>query len=249
MTLNRAYMVNSLYQYRASDSGHLLHASVVDSATKRIAAGLYYNFIHASPSRTLQGNTKLEETLKTHEVGLALAYPLAQLLHLGLTGKYVTIDIEQTLENDGTVPPEAKNEGDSGFTMDIGAVIKPLPALNLAVVYANVIPIENSQYNRQLGFGVAYALGTRFLAEFDTVLDFDKAEEVKVSYHGGAELFLGAFYGFRGGVMYDTFREATYVSGGFGIVAKKIALDFGLRQMVDGGAESMVAFSVRLFLQ
>jgi hypothetical protein len=249
MTLHKAYVVNALYQYRVSDSGNLVNVSVVDSATKRIAAGLFYSFMHATPSRTLAmpGKTtfSLEETISAHETGLALSYPLADLIHLGLTGKYVKIDIEQP---DDT-PAEVEDDGDSGFTMDFGAVVKPLPSLNLGVVYTNAVPIENTAYTRQLGLGIAYALGTKFLAEFDAVLDFDRGDEVKASYHGGAELFLGTSYALRGGAMHDTFREATYVTGGLGVVAKKLALDFGLRQMVDGGAETMLAFSVRLFLQ
>jgi hypothetical protein len=249
MTLHKAYVVNALYQYRVSDAGNLVNVSVVDSATKRIAAGLFYSFMHATPSRTLAmpGKTtfSLEETLSGHETGLALSYPLANLIHLGMTGKYVKVSVEQPEET----PAEVQDDGDSGFTMDFGAVLKPLPSLNLGVVYTNAIPIEHTAYSRQLGMGIAYAVGTKFLAEFDAVLDFDRAEELKASYHGGAELFLGTSYAIRGGAMHDTIREATYVTGGLGVVAKKIALDFGLRQMVDGGAETMVAFSVRLFLQ
>jgi hypothetical protein len=228
----------------------MLNAAVVDSATKKIAAGLYYNFIHASPSRTLfnlqgGGTFELEETVKTHEVGLSLAYPLFNVVHLGVTAKYINIGVDQP---DDT-PEELEDDGDDGFTMDIGAVIRPLPALHLGVVYTNAIPIEHSYYPRQLGMGVAYALGASFLAEFDAVLDFDRGDELKASYHGGGELFLGQSYALRAGGMHDTYRDATYVTAGLGLVTSKIALDFGLRQMVDGGAETMIAFSTRIFLQ
>jgi len=249
MTLSRSYVINALYQYRASDNGSLMNVAVVDSATKTIAAGLYYSYIHASPSRTFYRLTgpeySLEETIQTHEVGLSLAYPLFNLVHIGLTGKYINVDVEQP---DDT-PDELTDDTDDGFTMDIGAILKPLPSLNLGVVYSNAIPIDNPSYTRQLGMGIAYALGASFLAEFDAVLDFDKGDEVKTSYHGGGELFLGGSYALRGGGMYDSYRKATYVTAGLGLVASKIALDFGLRQMVEGGAETMVAFSTRVFLQ
>jgi hypothetical protein len=49
--------------------------------------------------------------------------------------------------------------------------------------------------------------------------------------------------------MHDTYRQATYASGGLGFVTNKLGFDFGLRQMVDGGAETLIAFSVRLFVQ
>ena len=249
MTLRKSYVVNALYQYRASDAGSLVNVSVVDSATKAIAADLFYSFMHASPRRalTMPGNKifSLEETISGHESGLALAYPLANLVHLGLTGKYVRISVEQPEDT----PEAVQNDGDSGFTMDFGVVVRPLPSINLAATFVNAIPIDDPAYTRQLGLGVSYAMGSRLLAEFDAVLDFDRGDEVKASYHGGAELFMGNFYALRGGAMHDTFRDATYVTGGLGVVAKKLALDFGLRQMVDGGAETMIAFSARVFLQ
>jgi len=249
MSLAKAYIINGLYQYRGSDAGSLVHASVVDSATKTIAAGLYYSYVHATPERTLYnlqggGTFDLKETIDTHEAGLALSYPLANLVHLGVTSKYVNIGVDQPEDT----PEAVQTDGDSGFTMDIGMIVTPFPGFNLGVVYANAIPIEHPDYTRQLGMGVAYAMGTKFLAEFDVVLDFDRSEETKASYHGGGELFLGGSFALRGGVMHDTGREATYATGGLGLVTKNLALDFGLRQMVDGGAESLLAFSARLFL-
>lgn len=253
MSLTRAYIINALYQYRASDAGSLVNVSIVDSATKKIAAGLYYSYVHASPSRTFYDPTglrfsgvfDLEETIQAHEVGLSLSYPLANLIHLGVTNKYINVKVEQPEDT----PEVVQDDGDAGYTMDIGLIVTPLPGLNLGVVYSNAIPVEHPYYTRQLGMGLAYSMGTSFLAEFDAVLDFDRSEDVKASYHGGAELFLGSSFALRGGVMHDTYRKATFATGGLGLVTRKLALDFGLRQMVDGGAETLLAFSVRLFLQ
>jgi hypothetical protein len=249
MSLSRAYVLSGLYQYRASDAASFVNASVVDSATKKLAAGLYYSFVYASPSRTLYnvpgGSFTLEETLKTHEAGLALSYPLASMLHLGVGVKYVNVAVEQP---EGT-PETAADDGASGVSMDMGAILVPFPSLHLAVTYSNAIPLDHETYPRLLGMGISYGLGTRLLAEFDTVLDFDRGDGVKASYHGGGEFVLAQRYGVRAGAMHDTLRDATYVTCGLGVLAQKVALDFALRQMVDGGAETMVAFSVRFFVQ
>jgi hypothetical protein len=249
LTLARSYIINGTYQYRGSDSASLLNVSVMDSVTKRLAAGLYYSFVHASPSRTLaqkSGKTfTLEETINTHEAGLALAYPLAKMLHLGITGKYAYVDVEQPEKT----PTEAVDDGDDGFTMDFGLILTLIPQLNLAATFQNAIPIDHVTYSRQLGLGASYTFGTFLLAEFDTVLDFDRAEVVKPSFHGGLEVFLGGSYAIRGGAQHDTVREATYVTGGLGYVSRKVGLDFGLRQMVDGGAETLLAFSIKLYIQ
>jgi hypothetical protein len=249
LTLNRNYVINGLYQYRGSDSGSLMNVSIADSVTKTLAAGLFYSYTHASPRRSLATTTappfELEETRQSHEVGLAMAYPIGDMFHLGLTGKYVDLGVEQP----EFTPASAVDDGTSGFTMDFGGIIRLGSSLNLAVVLQNAIPLDHHDYPMQLGMGAAYALGTFFLAEFDAVLDFDSAEEVKASYHGGGELFLGKRYALRGGAMHDTVRQPTYVTGGLGLVAQRMGLDFGLRQMVEGGAETMVAFSIRLFIQ
>jgi len=132
--------------------------------------------------------------------------------------------------------------------MDIGAVLTLIPNLNIAITGQNLVAIHSQHYPRLLGLGVSYALGTTFLAEFDSVLNFSSAEELKASFHGGGELFLGSSYALRAGVMHDQLREATYVTGGLGLVSTKVGLDAALRQMVRGGAETTIAFALRVFM-
>ena len=249
MTLTRSYVINALYEFRVSDSASLLNASVVDSLTSRVAAGLYYSFSHATPSRVLSlGGGKvfeLEETRMTHEAGLAMSYPVGTYLHLGVSTRYVNISVEQP---DNT-PKEAVVEDDiNSVTGDIGGIITPLEGLRIAVVGYNLIPVEGTEFLTLLGLGISYTFGSRFLAEFDTVLDFTREETAAASYHGGLELFLGQNVALRGGFMHDTVREASYASGGLGFISRKMGVDFGLRQMVDGGAETLLAFSIRLFM-
>lgn len=247
MSLNQSYQITGSYLYRASDAGSLMNVSIVDSVTSRLAAGLSYAFEHATPRRTLAlsgaGPFTLEETQTTHEIALAFAYPLGRLFHLGLTTKYVDLSIDQP---EGT-PEAVRTGGADGLTMDVGAVLNPFSSLNIAVVGYNLVGIDEEFYPRLLGMGVSYALGLTFLAEFDAVLNFTAADEVKASYHGGAELFLGGSYALRGGVMHDTLRQSTYASGGLGLISNKVALDLSLRQMVSGGAETTFAASLRVF--
>jgi hypothetical protein len=248
MTLTRAFQISSLYQYRVSDSASIFNASVVDSVTTRVAAGLFYTLTHASPERRLAlggGKTfDLNETITNHEAGLALAYPIGNILHLGLTNKYVRHEVQQP---DNT-PDSLKTDGTQGYTLDIGGVLTVIPNLNLAVTGHNMVAVHPTYYPRLLGLGASYAMGTTFLAEFDSVLNFSSAETLKASFHGGAELFLAQTYALRAGAMHDMLREATYVTAGFSLISPKIGVDVALRQMVAGGAETMIAASVRVFL-
>ena len=248
--LSKSYVMTALYQFRVSDSAHLLNVSVVDSLTTMIAAGVFYSFSQAEPSRHIAragaiGPLHLEETIQTHEAGLALAYNLGDFLLLGLNIRYVNITVEQPEQT----PDDFIKETIHTASMDVGAILRPWQGLHIAVVGHNVIPIEGVEFPMQLGMGIAYQFGTYLLAEFDTVLDFSTDETMAASFHGGAEVFIKNMVALRGGAAYDTFQEATYATFGLGIVTRKIGLDFGLRQMVEGGAETLLAFSLRLFMK
>ena len=249
MTLMRNYLVSGLYQFRVSDEASLVNVSVVDSVTNKIAAGLFYSFSHATPTKVLalpgSKHLDLEETRQTHEAGLALAYPIGSYLHIGLLTRYINITVDQPEDT-----PEALLEEDTDTaTIDIGAIIVPFKGLNIAIVGYNVIPVEGDVFPIQLGLGISYNFSGRFLLEFDSVLDFTRDETVAASYHGGAELFLARMVALRAGYQYDTVREAQYVCGGLGFVSRKMGVDVGLRQMVDGGAETLLAISVRMFVK
>lgn len=248
MSLSRAYQIGAFYQYRATDEAGHLNVSVVDSITSRLAAGLFYSYMHSSPARIVPtggGHVfALDESTDAHSAGLSLSYPIGDIFHIGVTTRYSTHAIEQP---EGT--PEAYlEETASGVTMDVGGILR-LASFNIAAVGYNLVPIEGYRFPQLLGLGAAYNFGTTFLTEFDAVLDFTSAEETKPSFHFGAEFFLAQAYALRAGVMHDTLREATYVTGGLGLVSKVVAVDFGLRQMVEGGAETTLSGSVRIFMQ
>ncbi len=250
LALTKAYSLNALYQFRVSDSAHLMNVSVVDSMTAALAAGLFYSYGNSEPSRHIAqaggfSAFHLQETIETHEAGLALAYDLGGFLLLGLNVRYVNIEVAQP---EGTPDAYVKDTTHTA-AIDVGAILRPWQGLHLAVVGYNLIPIEGTQFPMQLGMGLAYQFGSYLLAEFDTVLDFTTDEAMAASFHGGAEIFIKNMVALRGGAAYDTFQEATYVTAGLGIVTRKIGLDFGLRQMVEGGAESLLAFSLRVFLK
>jgi len=250
LTLTKSYVLSALYQFRVSDEAHLFNVSVVDSLTTLIAAGVFYSYSHAEPSRhiAMSGGLNpfhLTETIQTHEAGLALGYNLSDFFLIGLNTRYVNITMDQPSDTPTDFVKESTHTG----TMDVGAILRPWQGLHIAVVGHNLIPIEGVQFPMQLGMGIAYQFGTYLLAEFDAVLDFSTDETVAASFHGGAELFLKNMVAIRGGAAHNMIWEDTYVTAGLGIVTQKVAVDFGLRQMVEGGAETLIAFSLRFFMK
>ena len=271
LRLTNAYMIFGLYQFRVSDSASLVNTSLMDSTTSALAAGVFYSFSHASPSRHVPYKPNdpllLQETIETHETGLSLAYVLFSRLYVGLTAKYVHYDLKQiympynTLKDTDPPIPTADDVSIDTFTIDVGAILQLFDGLHIGVVGYNLIPVQydklvnnvptrvnSDTFPLSMGLGISYLFSQRLLAEFDAVLDFTTEETITSSFHGGAELYLGDMFALRGGVIFDTKADNTYVTGGLGFVYKKIGLDFGMRQMVDGGAETLIAFSIRMFL-
>ena len=271
LRLTNAYMIFGLYQFRVSDSASLVNTSIMDSTTSGLAAGVFYSFSHASPSRHVPYKPNdpllLQETIETHETGLSLAYVLFSRLYVGLTAKYVHYDLKQiympynTLKDTDPPIPTADDVSIDTFTIDVGAILQLFDGLHIGVVGYNLIPVQydklvnnvptrvnSDTFPLSMGLGISYLFSQRLLAEFDAVMDFTTEETITSSFHGGAELYLGDMFALRGGVIFDTKADNTYVTGGLGFVYKKIGLDFGMRQMVDGGAETLIAFSIRMFL-
>lgn len=251
MSLARMYVIGAQYQYRGADSASQLSASVVDSATSaRIAAGLFYNFVYSSPSYMLADPAyAVDRTDQLHEVGLSLSAGIGKWVMIGVTTRFVHLTSEL---------PEGAPEGIalpdiSTVTLDVGAIIPLIKGLNFGIVGYNLVPVDNDAFPdlfpQSLGLGASYSLGTVFLLSFDTLLDFTSdPDKTTLSFHGGAELFLAKKFVFRGGASHSMFRDATYVTGGVGYVSQRFGLEFGLRQQVDGGTETLAAFSAKLFL-
>ncbi|MFH1130980.1 MAG: hypothetical protein V1754_06570 [Pseudomonadota bacterium] len=250
LSLAKMYVVDAIYQHRFSDAANLFHASIIDSVTQVVAAGISYSFASSSPTQTLAlekgGMQKLEESTYSHAVGLSLSYPLGQMLHIGLSGHYVNYQSEFAQEVPGPLQAIELNN----VAINAGAILRLFSALSFGIVGSNLVPIHDQLYPQTLGLGIAFQAGTVFAAEFDSVFDFTSdPEKMTVNFHGGAEVFLAKQFILRAGAMYDMFRDATYASGGIGTIIQRFALEVGLRQMIDGGAETQLAVSVQLFVQ
>ncbi len=260
MTLVRGYVVEGAYGYRGTDGVSSSDASIVDTMTSRIGAGVFFNYLTASPKAgtflpgTLPSDGKVDRS--GYQLGLALALPLAEFLHLGATGKYATYESKTT-----GLP--ALDVG-SGFTMDAGATLRLGSLVNLAVAGTNLIDLKTRETPVGLGFGAALFALEVLVLDFDVRFDFSSfqdaagRDQVVPKYAFGGELFLQSF-ALRAGYLND--RGARYAAGrtplplqfatfGLSIVGKGGALDAGLRQQVSGSGdhESLFNVGLRLFL-
>lgn len=249
MSLARMYSLGATYQHRFSDTGSLFQISIVDSATRSLAAGIAYSLVHATPEMTIpteKGIYALKEKVNEHKIGLCLSYPLGDYVFLGVGGHYVSHSIEIPQD----APSSLESIEISAMALDVGLIIKPVDGLYLGFVGYNLISIHDQIYPQSLGLAIAYQAGDMFVAGFDAVLDFtSQPDNMNVDLHGGIEFFLAKQYAVRLGIMHKMFGNKIYASGGFGMILSQIALEAGVRQEIEGGTESQIVFSAQLFLQ
>jgi hypothetical protein len=155
-----------------------------------------------------------------------------------------TLDLPPDLPAESALEEETVNM----VTLDAGAIVRPIGSLAIAVVGYNLIPVDAASFPIKLGVGAAYTFGTRFLLAFDGLMDFNTEDKLSAIIGGGGELMLGKYFILRAGAQHDTLFSHTYVSGGAGLMIKKLSIDASVRQMIVGGAETLMSFAVRLHL-
>jgi hypothetical protein len=252
LSLTRAYVIEAAYDFRPGDNSNIVGASITDSVTTRVAAGLYYTFLNAQP-----GFGGVEYLRRGHEVGMAVAYPIGDVFHLGVTNKYLYVD---TKADSGALPGARAH----GYTLDVGGILRLGSVLNLGVVGQNLVNVHSFEAPRTLGLGLAAVLSTLFLLEFDAVIRWRGLPDLatgtalgtraRASYHVGTEYFFGGAFPLRLGYSRDyrfaATRDDNFFHAGIGYITTAFGAEFGIRQQLGGsGAETLLAFALKLFVQ
>lgn len=234
MTTAQQYVLEVDYQYRASDAGHTVGVTIVDSVTAALAAGVFYDFVTSEP---IVAGEQID--VSAHEVGLALAFPFSDALAVGATGRY--------LNADGAAFEGASDLDASELTLDAGIVLR-FGALRVGAAGQNLVS-DPPLVRRQLGGGVGYAFEDFLLVEIDARWDLDRRDEASPRYGGGAELSLADAVAIRAGGVHEAAEDATYVTGGLAYVSGGAAIEASVRQQVDAGDETLLSVAVRLFAE
>jgi hypothetical protein len=234
LPLNRELVFEGGYGYRASDTASLIAVSACDS-TNAMPGCFFYDYAGSNPEL---GEMTLRRT--THVAGLALSRTIVPRILFGATGKYYRFASDMADETDA-----------KGMTFDIGATLRLTRMINVAASAQNLWATEESpQFPRAVGGGF-YAHPVPSLAlSFDArwLLDGERTAR----YGGGAELFLRGGGGqngvaLRGGGLRDDGLDATYLSAGLGYASLHWGIDVAGRREIQGGDETMVLGSLRIF--
>jgi hypothetical protein len=236
MSLARLYTVDGEYGFITRGGGHAARLSVVDSTSAfKLAGGLFYGYRTASPA----GLPKLTG----HEAGIALSYPFADRVLIGVTAKYLNLS--------GGVEPDGKPDH-SGFTADAGITVRAGSMVTIGFAGYNLRELSTVQAPRSLGYGVAVQPTPDLTLVADGYHDFTTTDPLRgttTTVSGGAEYVLQRRIVFRVGGGRDGGREHGFLTGGLAALSELGSLDFGVRQDVSGDAKlTFIAAGVRLFV-
>ncbi|HEX3901725.1 MAG TPA: hypothetical protein VH853_02680 [Polyangia bacterium] len=242
MSLTKAYTIDGTYGYASPLSQQFLHASIVDSTSPfNLAGGLYYTYHATGSSGGPSGHG--------HEGGLALSFPFGPYVAIGGTLKYFKLEGGDAFEDRG-----------GGLTFDIGATIRPIDVVSLAVVGTNLRNLGTSEATQAVGYGVALIPSPTLLLALDglTRLTADNQTGRKgTSVMGGGSYTLFGKLVVRAGGGYDASTGTGYATFGLSGISEIGAFEGGLRQdltsstLVAGGGETretVVGVSLRLFI-
>ena len=227
LAAQRRYAVETYwFMDRAGDTTSLqaLSGSVVDSQSSAVTGGFAYSRLF---SGQLEGNL----------FHLALAFPLAQSFFLGGTLKYQSVD-------------DAAGGGMRAVNADASAFWRVSSLVGLGVAGYNLVRTGHVLLQpRALGVGLAVGDGRRFNLAFAWRADFDRQPETTNLFAVGGEYLIGDAVPLRAGFTRDETRNASFVSGGLGIVTSSgVAVDLAYRQSLERSGDRTFGVAVKVFL-
>lgn len=192
--------------------------TVVDSQTSTLAAGLDYHFVHLDK----------EQNGRNANFGtLALALPLANALHLGVSAHYLFMP---------SSPSVKALTGDAGLIVKLGPVQIGASGHQL---FGN-----HPELPRYFAFAAGYSSGP-LSAEADVRAEFDRKPKAAYLVSGGMEYLFASSTPLRLGYAYDSADGGQYLSTGTGLFSGGNGIDVAYRHQVNGPSRYLV-FTLRM---
>jgi hypothetical protein len=215
--------------------------AIADSSTSRIAGGFGGTYNMLDPDGIHRSWTDLR---------LTVAYPLADRVSVGATGRYLRLQQAVNAGPLGTSLASAGTPGDpiyNGFTWDAGVTVIPTQGLHIAAVGRNLTPNGGTLAPLAVVGAVGYTTGG-FTVEADANADFTTYTETRGRYMIGGEYFVLDRLPLRLGYRYDDGTKTHSISGGIGYVDRKWSAELGVRRdMVSDHPATLGVLGLRFF--
>lgn len=198
--------------------------SVVDSTSASFTGGVGYTRVFSGP---WIGNI----------FHVPLAIPVGSAAYFGLTPKYLSIN-------------GPNNDQIRAVNVDASLFLRPSGLVGFGISGYNLLKSGHHLIQpRGLGIGLSIGDEARYHVAFDWRGDFDRQEKLTSLIAIGVEYLVGDMLPVRASFIKDDTRNATFWSGGVGIVTSGgFAIDLAYRQRIEDPQEFTVGAGMKLIL-
>jgi opacity protein-like surface antigen len=240
IAMAKLYHMEATYMYDHPFESHLMGASVVDSITSFLGVGVGYFY-----RRVERDDIKMQ----VHDARLSLAIPIANIVGLGITGKYLRSVNDMNIDEDIQSPPYGREL--NNFSLDAGVQFRIGKHFGFGAAGYNLTKIDTPVAPLSLGLSANVAFAN-FIVVFDTLLDWSTYDDLSLKYMAGAEYFLLGRVPIRAGYSYNDGEKAHTIHGGIGYISKvasvEAAVSGDVNQPISGEKDIRFMISVKYFL-
>jgi len=253
MGIQRVYHIEAIGQWTPEAARQMYGGAIVDS-TRRLSGGL-------SVIGGFQDPDGIDRS--SIDVRLNLAFALSDAFHLGIGGRYLSLDQEglgplgNSRASGGLYDPEDLPDGRESLvnavTFDAGMTIRATDELHIGFSGTNLTYPNNGLLPTTVGGGIGY--GTReFSIEVDGIADLNSWVEVSPRVMAGGEYLIANSFPIRLGYRFDLLagsglKSSHQVSGGLGYVDPRFSVEASVRRTVAGPSATMIIAGVAFHLE
>jgi hypothetical protein len=253
MGIQRVYHLAAIGQWLPEASRQLYGGAIVDS-TRRLSGGL----------SVIGGFQDPDGIDRSHiDVRAGLAFGISKAFHLGLGGRYLSLNQEglgplgNSRASGGLLdvddPPDGRNALVNTVTFDAGLGIAATDSLHIGLVGQNLSFPDNGILPTTVGGGIGYG-GDDFSIEVDGVADFNSWAEVSPRINAGAEYLIADAFPVRLGYRFDMLAgsglgTSHQLGVGSGYVDPRFSVEFSVRRTLVGPAATFLAASAAFHME
>ena len=221
MSLYRRYTVDVTGAYDLATRYAFGNATIVDSQTNALAAGVAYHLVTLGTGETQR---------LTHHNTLALSFPLSDVLMIGTSGKYLL---------------QSGAQSSNAVTMDAGVIVR---LLGLVVGFSghNLIDIANPDATRYFALAASYSNGLDLNVAADVRSDLGPRAAETFVLNTGLEYAVGGVFPLRAGYSLDRRLGRQDLSAGLGFIVDNTGVDVAYRREISGGNGQMLLVTLRM---
>lgn len=233
LVLGKLYHIEGSVDYLAAFDSVALGAAVVDSSTSSVGAGIAF-----------RGFLSGKQGIGGIDGRVALAFPLADAISIGVGLRYMNLDYDEEL------PSGVTRSGDvvSGFTMDASIRIQPAPQFQLAALAVNFLNRQSAYAPVMFGGAAAFSIAEVATLGADLLFDVSTFSATDVIFGTGLEFLVAHIVPLRIGYSFDAERELHTLSGGAGYTDRTLGFDLSIQQQLSGAHDTRVMAAFRYYI-